>query len=115
MSILTMLIYLSGISFIFFGITCLITSRMRVEFTRFGLSNKQRQITGVLQIIAASGLMLHYYSSLLAAVSATGLAALMLLGFIVRMRIKDSIYESSPAFIFMVLNAIIAYKLWLLA
>ena len=87
---------------------------MRMEFTRFGLSTLQRQITGVLQIAGAVGLLLYTYNLKLAAFSAAGLALLMLLGFIVRMRIKDSVYESSPAFIFMVLNGIIAYKLWLI-
>jgi len=85
-----------------------------MEFTRFGLSNLQRQITGVLQVIGSLGLLFFSYSLELAAISAAGLSLLMLLGFIVRVQIKDSIYESSPAFIFMVLNAIIAYKLYLL-
>lgn len=83
-----------------------------MEFTRFGLSTLQRQITGVFQIIGATGLLLFTYNLTLAAIAAAGLSVLMLLGFITRMRIKDSIYESSPAFVFMVLNGIIAYKLW---
>lgn len=109
-----MLIYLSGISFIFFGITCLFTARIKMEFIRFGLTTIQRQITGVLQIMGSIGLLLFEFNQLIAIIAAVGLSVLMLLGFIVRMRIKDSIYESSPAFIFMILNGIIAYKLWLL-
>lgn len=112
MSVLSMLIYFSGIAFLFFGITCLFTPHMKMEFTRFGLSTLQRQITGVFQIIGATGLLLFTYNLTLAAIAAAGLSVLMLLGFITRMRIKDSIYESSPAFVFMVLNGIIAYKLW---
>lgn len=112
MSVLSMLIYFSGIAFLFFGITCLSTPHMKMEFTRFGLSTLQRQITGVFQIIGATGLLLFTYNLTLAAIAAAGLSVLMLLGFITRMRIKDSIYESSPAFVFMVLNGIIAYKLW---
>ncbi len=114
MSLLSLLLYFSSISFLFFGITCLFTPRMRMEFIRFGLTNLQRQITGVLQITGALCLLTYKYSAVLAAAAATGLAALMLLGFIKRMQIKDSIYESSPAFIFMVLNGILAYKLFLL-
>ncbi len=87
---------------------------MRTEFTRFGLTKLQRQLTGVLQLVGAVGLLLFKFSFILAAISATGLSLLMLMGFIVRMRVKDSVYESSPAFIFMVLNAIIAFKLWLM-
>jgi len=112
MSVLSMLIYFSGIAFLFFGITCLFTPRMRAEFIRFGLTKMQRQITGVLQIIGSIALLLFTYHLKIAAVAAAGLSILMLLGFITRMRIKDSVYESSPAFIFMVLNGIIAYKLW---
>jgi uncharacterized membrane protein len=114
MNTLSILIYFSGIAFLFFGITCLLTSRMRKEFARFGLSTIQRQITGVLQIVGAVGLLLFKYSITLAAVSAAGLSLLMFLGVLVRMRIKDSVYESSPAFVFMVLNAIIAYRLIIL-
>ncbi|SCY03837.1 DoxX-like family protein [Nonlabens sp. Hel1_33_55] len=114
MSVLSLLIYFSGIAFLFFGVTCLLTPRMKLEFTRFGLSTIQRQITGVLQIAGSIGLLLFTYSLLIAAISAAGLSILMLLGFITRMRIKDSVYESSPAFIFMILNGIIAYKLWIL-
>jgi uncharacterized membrane protein len=115
MNTLSILIYFSGIAFLFFGITCLVTPRMKMEFTRFGLTTRQRQLTGVLQIIGAIGLLLYQYNLTVAALAATGLSLLMLLGFIVRIRIKDSIYESSPAFIFMVLNGIIAYKLWQLS
>jgi hypothetical protein len=84
---------------------------MRIEFLRFGLSTIQRQITGVLQIVGAIGLLLFNYYLTLSAISAAGLSLLMLLGFIVRLRIKDSLYESSPAFIFMVLNGIITYEI----
>lgn len=112
MPVLSMLIYFSSIAFLFFGITCLFTPHMKMEFIRFGLSTIQRQVTGVFQIIGATGLLLFTYNLKIAAIAAAGLSVLMLLGFITRMRIKDSIYESSPAFVFMVLNGIIAYKLW---
>jgi uncharacterized membrane protein len=114
MNTLSILLYFSAFAFLFFGVTCLFTNRMQKEFIRFGLNNNQRLVTGVLQLIGAIGLLLFKYSLLLATVSATGLSILMLLGVIVRMRIKDSIYESSPAFVFMVMNAIIAYRLFVL-
>ncbi|KQC33561.1 hypothetical protein AAU57_09710 [Nonlabens sp. YIK11] len=114
MSVLSLLIYFSGIAFLFFGVTCLVTPRMKMEFTRFGLSTLQRQITGVFQVAGAIGLLIYSYNLTIATVAAAGLSLLMFLGFIIRMRIKDSIYDSSPAFIFMVLNGIIAYKLWLI-
>jgi hypothetical protein len=39
-----------------------------------------------------------------------GLSILMLAGLVTRIKIRDSIYKSSPALIYMVLSAIIGYQ-----
>jgi len=78
---------------------------MALEFERFGLSKIQREITGVSQIIGGSGLVIGYYVSVtLAAISAFGLCALMILGFGVRLKIKDSVVLSAPALMYALLN-----------
>lgn len=78
---------------------------MAKEFERFGLSKNQRTITGVFQLIGGSGLGLGYYLLLpLAAFSAFGLALLMFLGFMVRLKIKDSVVLAAPALMYALLN-----------
>ncbi len=83
---------------------------MRLEFTRFGLSMLQRLLTGVLQLIGAAGLIVGIFNTYIGIAASAGLSLLMLAGFLVRVKIKDGVYKSSPALIFMVLCGIICYK-----
>ncbi|PQJ22514.1 MULTISPECIES: DoxX family protein [Nonlabens] len=105
-----LLLYFTIVSFVFFGITCLFSSHMRLEFTRFGLSMLQRLLTGVLQLIGAAGLIVGIFNTYIGIAASAGLSLLMLAGFMVRVKIKDGVYKSSPALIFMVLCGIICYK-----
>ena len=82
---------------------------MALEFNRFGLTKTQRQLTGVLQLLGGLGLLIgYYYFLLLAGISALGLALLMLFGFIVRLKIKDSIVLSAPSLMYALLNVYLA-------
>ena len=82
---------------------------MKEEFVRFGL-DKWRVITGYLQLLGGLGLLIGtFFNNSLLVLSALGLAILMLMGFITRLRIKDSVLASSPAFIFMLINCWLAY------
>lgn len=85
---------------------------MRLEFIRFGLSTSQRVLTGVLQLLGAAGILLFNNLLKLALFSAAGLAVLMLLGFLVRLRIKDDAYKASPALIYMILCCMLSYELF---
>tara|TARA_R110002051_G_C8769157_1_gene503147 strand:+ start:9437 stop:9784 length:348 start_codon:yes stop_codon:yes gene_type:complete len=114
MSFYTFLIFFSAISFAFFGMGCFIAPRMKTEFLRYGLS-KQRKIVGVLQLLGAMALVIGYYfSPILIVVSASCLTLLMLLGFGVRLKIKDSIVQSTPALFYAFLNAYIVYEQWVI-
>ena len=98
----------TGIAFVIYGISCLLTQKMKAEFTRFGLS-EWRRTTGYLQLLGGTGLLAGtFFNTNLLALSAAGLAVLMLLGFLTRLRIKDSILASSPAFVFMLVNLFLA-------
>jgi len=79
---------------------------MKNEFKRFGLEKIGLTIV-LLQIIGALGLLvgLRFYFILM--ISSLGLAVLMLAGVLVRIKVKDSIWVSIPAFFFMILNAYI--------
>ena len=77
---------------------------MKKEFLRFKLSETQRKITGVLQIVAGLALFFSFISPLVGIIATAGLTIQMLLGFMVRLRIKDSIILSLPSFVFMIFN-----------
>lgn len=111
MHILSALTFFSSFSFVFFGFGCFFSPRMKSEFKRYGL-NKQRTIVGLLQLTGAAGLLLgYYYNSILEIMSALGLCILMVLGFGVRLKIKDSFLQSSPSLIYAVINGYIFYTL----
>jgi hypothetical protein len=83
---------------------------MVAEFERYGLAH-YRLLTGVLQILGATGLLVGLMLSPPAgAIASLGLSVQMSLGVCVRIYIRDSILKCAPAFIFMCLNAILAYN-----
>ncbi|WP_340199975.1 DoxX family protein [Ascidiimonas sp. W6] len=110
--------FISGISFLIYGFTCILTKHMKDEFIRFKIP-QWRITTGILQLIGGLGLLAGFwFSPVLAAVSAAGLCLLMILGFGVRIKIKDTVLASSPAFFYAALNLylfIYYFKLFLLA
>jgi len=99
----------SGSSFLFYGLSCLFSNHMKNEFNRFGISQFLK-LTGILQILGGFALLIGFWKiPILAFIGAAGLALLMLLGSIVRIKIKDSFLHSSQAFIFTILNSYLAY------
>jgi len=108
MDISTVATYLSGISFLGFGVSCLTSSYMKAEFLRYG-HDGERVLTGILQVLGGLGLLLgSCYAPLLAAASATGLCLMMAYGVRVRIKIRDGILQTSPAFLYSVLNFYLA-------
>ncbi len=96
----------SALLFAGYGLHTLLSDRMVSEFERFGLS-RFRVITGVLQVTGSLGMILGHFHRPLLLISAGGLAAMMLLGIITRVRIKDPLYAALPAFALGVLNLFI--------
>ncbi len=100
----TLVTFFSGISFLFFGTACLTAPYMKREFIRYGY-DEQRALTGYLQILGGLGLLVGYWASpYLSAAAATGLSLMMMVGFGVRLKIRDSFWQSSPAFIYAAIN-----------
>ena len=97
------LIFISALTFIFYGLLCLLTDHMRIEFTRYGLS-QFRKLTGSLELLGGISLLLGQYYSPLLFLGAAGLALLMFLGVIVRFKAKDPLIEILPAFVLMMIN-----------
>lgn len=108
MNLLNALIFFSSLSFLGYGIAYFTSTKMKSEFKRFGLE-KAGALTAILEILGALGLLvgLKYHPILL--IAAAGLSLLMLVGVAVRIKVKDSVWVSLPAFFFMVLNAYIFY------
>jgi hypothetical protein len=79
---------------------------MKNEFKRFKLE-KLGLLTIVLEILGALGLLLGLWYKPLLLLSSGGLAALMFLGVLVRIKLKDSLWISLPAVFYMGLNAYI--------
>ena len=105
MSMLTIAVLISSGAFLFYGITCLISQKMTDEFIRFGLDKQKRLLTGYLQILGALGLIFGYFfSDALVFLASAGLTLLMLLGFAIRIKIKDSISQSLPSLVVAFLN-----------
>ena len=108
MEIATVATFFSGVSFLFFGSSCLLAAYMRDEFIRYGL-DRQRPLVGVLQLLGGVGLLLGYWiSPLLAAVAAGGLCLMMVGGVGVRIKIGDSAIATAPALLYAVLNGYLA-------
>ena len=107
----TILIGLIGFSFLYYGVSCLSSNFMIEEFARFGLSTTQRKITGVAQIIGGLGVVTGFFYRPLQISALIGISLLMLLGWGVRLRIKDGFIASLPAFSFFVINAYLAFYL----
>ena len=108
MNLLNVLILISSLSFMGYGIAYFISPHMKNEFKRFGLE-KVGTLTAVLELLGAVGLLLGLKIQLILLISAGGLTILMFLGVAVRVNVKDSLWISLPALFFMVLNACIFF------
>ncbi len=76
---------------------------MRLEFERYHLA-KYRVLTGALQILGSVGLAAGFFYPWFTLPSSLGLTILMFMGIIVRIRIKDSLLQASPAIFYCLLN-----------
>jgi len=98
----------SSAAFLYYGLACILTDRMKVEFNRYGLS-RQRVLTGSLQIVGAIGLLLSLFYPFIGMLAAGGLTLLMILGFAVRLKIRDGVLATLPSLFFMGLNGYLFY------
>lgn len=109
MSLVTICVLISSVSFFAYALSYFMAPHMKNEFKRFGLE-KLGLMTIVLEIIGALGLLVGLKFNSLLMISSLGLALLMFAGLIVRIRLKDSLWISLPAFFFMALNAYIFWE-----
>ncbi len=85
------------------------------EFKRFGMSNQQRKLTGVLQILGSAGLLAGFLFPTIGLLAAAGFTGMMMVAFFVRIKIKDNILQALPSIIFMFINGWLTvefFNLW---
>jgi len=87
---------------------------MKQEFERYGMDDGLRKLTGVSQLVAATGLLTGLYISLLGLISVSGLCLMMIVAFGTRLKVRDSLNQTLPSFFFMMLNGYLTYKYLLL-
>lgn len=102
-------IYLSSLSFFAYCISYFTSPHMKSEFKRFNLE-KLGLLTIIFEFVGAAGLLVGILYNPILLISSCGLALLMFLGTIVRIRLKDSLWVSLPALFYMVLNAYIFFE-----
>ena len=96
---------LTAIAVLVYGLCCIFSGHMVVEFERYRLA-RFRMLTGYLQILGAIGLVVGFLFSPTAGLfEALRLSVQMLLGFGVRLLIRDSLLQCLPSFGFMLINA----------
>ena len=106
MDIKLICVLLSSLSFFAYTAYYFKFPKMKGEFKRFGLE-KLGPIIIASQFLGASGLIVGLKFNPILMISSFGLAILMFSGFIVRIKIRDSILVSLPALFYMGLNAYI--------
>lgn len=90
----------------------MVSDKMVLEFKRFGLPDSQRLLTGVLQLLGAIGLLTGLFLPVIGLMASGGLALMMFVAFLVRMKIGDGFMESAQSLIFLVVNSWVAWRLF---
>ncbi len=106
MLILKISVFVSSLSFFAYGISYFTSTHMKAEFKRFNLE-KLGLLTIILEFLGATGLLLGLLFNPILIISSAGLALLMFLGVLVRLKLKDSIWITLPALFYMALNCYI--------
>jgi len=79
------------------------------EFEVYGLSKSLCYVIGVLKVSLALLLLASIQFESLTLIGSLGLAVLLLGSIIMHLKIKDPMYKSFPAFLFILMNLAIAY------
>ena len=102
------IILFSALSFLVYGTGCFTSLYFKKEFERYGFSS-QRRLIGFLQICGALGLIIGNWFPIVGKAGALGLALMMIAGVIVRIKIRDSLFQTSPAILYCLLNTYLVF------
>ncbi|MBT8393913.1 MAG: DoxX family protein [Bacteroidia bacterium] len=109
MNLLNISSLLMALIFFYYGLQCLFSEEMKSEFKRFKLRKIQRKLTGLFQLLGAAGLITGVFYPLIGTIASFGLGLLMFLGFLVRLKIKDSMSQTFPSLFLTIVNFVICY------
>lgn len=98
------LVFLSALSFLIYGSACFFSAPLQREFVRYRLES-QRALVGILQLGAAIALVAGLSHPWIGRAASGGLALMMLAAVGVRIKIKDTLLQTAPAFLYLTLNA----------
>lgn len=104
--VLVALALVSGLSFVHYGFKVLFRTGSKEEFERYGMP-AVRRFVGLLEVLGGTAVILGLANAPLGALAAGGLTALMVLGLIVRVRIRDAPRLMVPAASLGALNAVL--------
>ena len=96
----------SGLSFLYYGSRILFLTESGREFERYGMP-AVRGFVGLMEVLGGTAVILGLASAPLGAFAAAGLTALMVLGLLVRVRIRDAPRLMVPAASLGALNAVL--------
>ena len=102
------LILFSGISFIIYSFHSILSKRMMLDFSRWGIANL-RFLVAAFQMLGGIGLLLGIYYVWLLCLASFFLTLMMIAAIIIRIKVKDSFLMTLPAIMYAVLNCIICY------
>lgn len=97
---------LSIACFAWYGLYSLVSKNARAEFEHYRLPHL-RVLTGTLQLAGALGLIVGRFFRPLLLASAAGLALMMALAVLTRIRIRDPWYKALPSLTLCLVNAFI--------
>jgi len=106
MDVYKIIIIFTSISFISYGINSFISKKMILEFTRWGLEKRRKEI-GSFQLICGVGILIGLSFNLVLIISSIILIIMMIVAVYVRIKIKDNISEILPAITFLILGILI--------
>jgi|TARA_B110000971_G_C19942302_1_gene469334 hypothetical protein len=99
----------SSFSFIFYGLMSFFSLEMKKEFKRWNIS-QFRVIVGIAQLIGGIGMIIGFYIPVFTLLASFGLSILMLLGFILRVMVKDGVLKSLPSLFYFLINSFIFFN-----
>ena len=102
--VLVTLVLISAVAFAYYGRETLFGFRPEDEFERFGIPSLRRFV-GSMQLLGAAGLLVGLRITAIGASAAGGLALMMMLGLIVRLRLHDPPRLMIPAATLAAINA----------
>ena len=106
MDVYNIITVFTAISFIAYGINSFISNKMILEYERWGLRKRRKEI-GSIQLVCGTGILIGLWSNYILIVSSIILIIMMLVAVYVRIKIKDNISEILPAIAYLILGIII--------